>query len=297
MPVVSVMGTKGGVGKSTVAMGVAAWLSKIQDDLVLLIDGDIHVRTVELKMCPKTDITFAEVLEGQSDLVDAIYRCQLKAGKKWLYPHLSILPAGGRFLPPGSRNIEKFVADTVTKFDKVMKRLREYFAYIVVDTPASMSFEHFILTAIADGLIFVVTPDVPSVFSSRQTSIGLKEMMGIQTTGTVMNKVPYRMLAREVWKDYAGTIAPIMGTLPYDELVNESFRRNLPVVAAYPRSETSVQMKKVARGIIKKNLKATNVVPKFKKSWTQLWTKRKAFEKRFEKLEKEKPKKPKFSKK
>jgi MinD-like ATPase involved in chromosome partitioning or flagellar assembly len=271
VPVISVLGTKGGVGKSTVAMGIAAWLSKIQDDMVLLIDGDIHVRTIELKMCPKTDITFSEILEGKHELVDAIYRCQLKSADKWVFPELSILPAGSRFLPMGSRDIIKYVMETVQKFDAVMQKLRGYFTYIIVDTPASITFEHFILTAIADGLIFVVTPDVGSVFSSRQTVEGLKEMMGVPTVGTVINKVPRGMKAMENWIDYTSSIAPVIGTVEYDELVDDAFRRNLPVVAAYPRAASSLSLKNIAEKVMELDVRATSVVPKFRKTWVKLF--------------------------
>ncbi len=280
MPVISVIGTKGGVGKSTVAMGLAAWLSKMQDDLVLLIDGDIHVRTIELKMCPKTDITFAEVLEGKHELVDAIYRCQLKAGRSWLFPQLSILPAGGRFLPPGGHDVEKYVIDTVDRFDAVMKNLREYFAYIVVDTPASVKFEHFILTSIADGLLFVMTPDVVSVFSSRQTAAGLKEIMGVPTIGTILNRVPRGMKDLNTWIEYARSVAPVIGVIEEDELVEDAFNHNLPVVAAYPRSDAALAFKKVAKEIMKKDIKDMRLVPKFKKTWKSLWAAGDLFEKR-----------------
>jgi MinD-like ATPase involved in chromosome partitioning or flagellar assembly len=274
MPVISIIGTKGGVGKSTIAMGLGAWLSRMQDDLVLIIDGDIHVRTIELKMCPKTDITFAEVLEGKYELVDAIYRCQLKAGQRWLYPQLSILPAGARFLPPGRRDIERYVLETVINFERVMEKLRKYFAYIIVDTPPSVKFEHFILTSIADGLLFVVTPDVGSIFSSRQTVVGLKEVMGVRTIGTVINRVPRGLRDLDSWIEYAGEVAPVLGVVENDELVEEAFKRNLPVIAAYPRSEASLSMRKIARHILKKSIRPTRVVPKFKRTWKTLWSRR-----------------------
>jgi flagellar biosynthesis protein FlhG len=278
MPVISILGTKGGVGKSTVAMGVSAWLSKLQSDLVLLIDGDIHVRTVELKMCPKTDITFAQVLEGKYDLVDAIYRCQLKSRGRWLYPQLSILPAGARFLPPDVRNVVKYVSDTVERFEPVMKRLREYFSYIIIDTPPSVTFEHFILTAVADTMIFVVTPEVASIFSSKQTAIGLDDMLGIRPIGTVLNKVPIGLPNLKGWMDYASEVAPLLGMIEYDELLDDAFKRNLPVTAAYPRAPSSVAMRKIAKKLLKLDIPETDVLSKFKRAWKKAWEDRRAEE-------------------
>ena len=99
--IIAVVGTKGGVGKSTISMGTAIWIANtFPKQWSLLVDGDIHVRTVELKMCPGTDVRLAEVLEGTHTLEDAIYLSQLEAEGKLLYPNLAIMPAGGRFLPP-----------------------------------------------------------------------------------------------------------------------------------------------------------------------------------------------------
>ncbi|MEW6592778.1 MAG: AAA family ATPase [Candidatus Hadarchaeota archaeon] len=271
MPVISVLGTKGGVGKSTIAMGIASWLSKMQDDLVLLVDGDVHTRTVELKMCPKADVTLAEVLRGKHELVDAIYLCQLKSRGKWVFPQLAILPAGGQFMPAGGRDVNKFLTDTITSFDKVMPKLRGYFSYVIVDTPPSVMFEHFILTAISDGLIFTVTPDVESVFSSRQTAMGLKEMMGLKTVGTILNKIPRGMTLIDTWMDYASSIAPVIGTVYKDEIIDDAFRRNLPVVAAYPKSSAAISMKDVTKKILKMDIKPTRVTSRFKKALGQLW--------------------------
>ncbi|MEM3401824.1 MAG: MinD/ParA family protein [Candidatus Hadarchaeales archaeon] len=268
MPVLSIVGTKGGVGKSTIAMGTAIWLSKLQDELVLLVDGDIHVRTIELKMCPKTDITLAQVLEGKHELVDAIYRCQLTAKDKWLYPKLSILPAGKRFMPLGGRDIFKYLTTTINRFEKRMETLREYFPYIIVDTPPSVTFEHFILTSIADGLIFVTTPDVVSIFSSKETAAGLKEMLGIDTVGTILNKVPlyFTQAEEENWENYSATIAPLLGKIYKEDLVEFAFKRNLPVVTAYPNSMASNSLKKIAKRVAKLQLPRTRVSSKFKRA-------------------------------
>jgi MinD-like ATPase involved in chromosome partitioning or flagellar assembly len=262
MPIISIIGTKGGVGKSTVAMGVAAWLSKLQQGMVLLIDGDTHVRTVELKLCPGADVTLSHVLKGKNSLSDAIYGTQLMADGKPLFPRLAVLPAGGRFLPPGSRDMVKFVESTVKRFDKMLPNLRKKFAYIIVDTPASVGFEHLILTAIADKLLYVVNPDVDSILSTNQTAIGLKQLIGIEGIGVVVNRAP-RGTTIDDWVDQAGRIAPVIGVVEDDELVDDAFRRDLPVVALYPQAPSSTAMNKIARDILKTDIPVMKLLPKF----------------------------------
>jgi MinD-like ATPase involved in chromosome partitioning or flagellar assembly len=262
MPVISILGTKGGVGKSTVAMGITCWLSKLQDDMVLLIDGDIHVRTVELKMCPGTDLTLAHFLEGKCSLADAVYACQLRADGKPLFPKLAILPAGGRFLPPGSRDMVSFVQNTVKRFERMLSILRKKFSYIIVDTPASVGFEHLILTAIADGLLYVVNPDVDSILSAKQTALGLKQLLGLDGIGVVLNRVP-RNARVEEWTIQAEEIARVLGVVEDDELVEDAFRRDLPVVALYPESPASLSLRSIASELMRLEIPTTKLAPKF----------------------------------
>jgi MinD-like ATPase involved in chromosome partitioning or flagellar assembly len=100
---------------------------------------------------------------------------------------------------------------------------------------------------------------------------GLKDMMGIRTLGTVMNKVPRGMRDLDNWIEYAREIGPVLGTVENDELLDEAFKRNLPVIAAYPRAASSMSMKKIAKRILKMNIKPTRVGPKFRRTWARLW--------------------------
>jgi MinD-like ATPase involved in chromosome partitioning or flagellar assembly len=213
IPVFSVVGTKGGTGKSTVSMGIAIWMSKLQNKWVLLIDGDIHVRTIEFKMCPSADVTLADVIEGKRAYEEAIYRCQLESDEGPLYPELAILPAGGRFLPPMRTDPLTFLEETKRIFDRMMTGLRKRFTHIIIDTPASMSFEHLILTAVADALIFVVEPNDDSLSSTLRTAKGLKDFMGAVPAGVVLNKLP-KYENREKWVKEASSIAPVLWMIP-----------------------------------------------------------------------------------
>lgn len=260
MPVIAIIGTKGGVGKSTVSIGVAAWLSKLQDDMVLVVDGDPHVKTTELKLCPGADATLSDVMHDKCSLADAIYLCQLKLGKSPIFPKLAVLPVGGRFFP-SERDMIKFTKGSISKMKKMMTLLRKNFSYVVIDTPASVTFEHVILTAISDGIVYVVTPDVDSIFSTRQTAAGLKQIIGTRGVGVVMNRVPRGTITTS-WVEYAKNIAPVIGSVDDDDLIEDAFRQNLPVVVAYPRIAASLALRDIAKKILKMDIKETKLSTK-----------------------------------
>jgi flagellar biosynthesis protein FlhG len=248
------MGTKGGCGKTTVAMGLAAWMSQLSDKKYLLIDGDMHVRSVELKMCPAYDVTLADVLTGAKPWDEAVYACQLESEGELLYPNLAILPAGGRFLPPLEGNPLEYFELTRRTFNQMIQGLRKKFETIVVDTPASMSFEHLILTAVADALIYVCEPSDDSVNSTTATAVGLKQFMDVSTLGTVLNRIR-RKGDEQRWVKKLERIGRVLGVIPEDELVTEAFTENFPVVAAYPESKASLAMKKIAERLLKIKVK------------------------------------------
>jgi MinD-like ATPase involved in chromosome partitioning or flagellar assembly len=262
LPVISILGTKGGVGKSTVAMGIAIWMSKMQPDRwILLIDGDMHVQTIGLKMCPVTDVTLAEVLDGGKPVEEAVYQCELESNGKPLFPKLAILPAGGRFLPAMRGNPLEFISETKRKFDSIVTKLRKMFSYIIVDTPASMSFEHLILTSIADRVLYVCEPNDDSIEATRVTAVELKKFMDVESLGVVLNRVPLRVDER-VWIKKASRIDRVLGVVPEDESVGEAFRENLPVVAVAPDSPASRALREITRRVLEVEIKPTTVSSK-----------------------------------
>jgi len=269
LAIISILGTKGGVGKSTVAMGLAIWMSKmLPDRWILLIDGDMHVQTIGLKMCPVTDVTLAEVLDEGKPVEEAVYQCELEADGKPLFPRLAILPAGGRFLPAMRGNPLEFISETKRKFDAIVSKLRRMFSYIIVDTPASMSFEHLILTSIADRVLYVCEPNDDSIEATRVTAVELKKFMNVESLGVVLNRVPPRVDER-VWIKKASRIDRVLGVIHEDESVGEAFRQNLPVVAVAPDSPASRALGEIARKVLEVEIKPTKVSSKIDRALQQ----------------------------
>lgn len=260
MPVLAILGTKGGVSKSTLAMGLAIWISKLKPkDRCLLIDGDMHVRSVELKMCRVHDATLKDVLTREKPWESAVYTCELEdETSELLYPKLAVLPAGGRFMPPMRESPLVYLEMAKRLFENMIEGLRKDFGYIIIDTPASVGFEHLILTASADATVYVCEPNEDSINSTLTTSGELKDLMNVLALGVVLSRVPEDIDA-EPWIRKARKIAPLLGLIPEDPKVSKAFRENLPVVAAYPECPASLAMEKITRKILGARVKRTEV--------------------------------------
>jgi len=271
LPVLAILGTKGGVAKSTLAMGLAIWISKLKPrERCLLIDGDMHVRSVELKMCRVHDATLKDVLAREKRWESAVYTCELEDETgELLYPNLAVLPAGGRFMPPMRESPLVYLEMAKRLFGNMIEGLRKEFKYIIIDTPASVAFEHLILTASADAVIYICEPNEDSISSTLTTAEELKELMGVQALGVVLSRVPADIDA-DAWVKKVRRIAPFLGTIPEDPQVGVAFRENLPVVAAYPDSPASSAMEGIARKILGVTVKRTDVGEKLERGFEKV---------------------------
>jgi MinD-like ATPase involved in chromosome partitioning or flagellar assembly len=255
MPVFTIVGTKGGTGKSTFAMGLVIWISKLRpNDRCILIDGDMHVRSSELKMCPVHDVTLKDVLAGNNPWTEAVYTCELESEGNLLYPKLAVMPAGGRFLPPLRGSPAAYLDNVKKIFDQMITAMRKKFKYIVIDTPASFSLEHLILTAAADATVYICEPNDDSINSTVATSTGLKNFLLVQALGVILSRVPREADVKK-WLTKARQIAPVLGVIPEDPKVGRAFRENLPVAAAYPDSPSSLAMRDITQKILKAKVK------------------------------------------
>ena len=263
MPVIGVLGTKGGVAKSTLSMGLAIWISKLRPkEWCLLIDGDMHVRSVELKMCRVHDATLRDVLKEEKPWQSAVYACELEDEKgELLYPNLAVLPAGGNFMPPMRGSPLAYLEAAKRLFGNMIAGLRKQFKHIIIDTPASIGLEHFILTASCDGALYVCEPSEDSINSTLVTAKELKGLLKLEPLGVVLSRVP-EDIEIEPWVEKVRRIAPYLGSIPEDPKVGRAFRENLPVVAAYPDSPASLAMEKIARKLLQIRIREVGIEEK-----------------------------------
>jgi flagellar biosynthesis protein FlhG len=273
-PVITVLGGKGGSGKSTVSMGLSMWASKLLElkpgKFVILVGGDPGIRTITFKMCRKASVTLYDVLEGTQPLEQAVYACDLEdpATGRSLFPNLAILPSSrseGAIFPEMGGSPFSSLIRTARQFDGVIRKLRKFSPLTIIDTPATPGYEHMILAGAADAVLYVMEPSSESVDITERTKLDLEEHMGIPTLGIVLNRLPPDP-DRRVWVEKAKRIAPLLGAVPKDEKVEHAFREDFPVVAAFPKCPASLAMKELALKIIKLKIKPTELAPKLERT-------------------------------
>ena len=134
---------KGGAGKSTVSLGLAAHFAA-EGARVLLIDCDAGLRSLDRMTGTEEALVFdsSDVVAGRCAPAEAIYPCASMPG-------VSLLPA--------PQNGEDLVPEHVMR--RLVPMLKRYFDRVILDSPAGVGRGFRAAAAGADSALIVCSPD------------------------------------------------------------------------------------------------------------------------------------------
>ena len=198
---------KGGVGKTTVAVHLAAQLSK-KGQRVVLCDGDFGLNNVDVAAGVERLVSY--------DIIDAIEgRCRAKQAliKHPLCGNLYILTSG-------HSSPERYVSPQAVKV--VLDALAPNFDFILIDCPAGIDEGFHRAVATADEAIVVTTPHISSLRDADKIITMLKSYR-LNALELVINRLRGELLAAGDClspKEIAELLkTPILGLLPEEERI------------------------------------------------------------------------------
>ncbi len=229
--VTSVFSPKGGVGKSVLAVNLAAALARTSGEPVVVLDLDLQFGDVAVMLRLQPLHTFTDAISAGDLLDETLLRSFLARHEK----------SGVYVLAAPTSPSEADHVDSAAML-RVLDLLRDMFGHVVIDTPPHLS--EVVLQAVAESDLvgFVVAMDVPSVknarlglqaFSLLQLPLG-KVVLLLNRAGSKVHLAPHdieRVLEMKV--DLS---------LPSDVTVTQSVNQGVPVLLEYPRSPFSAQV-------------------------------------------------------
>ncbi|MGA2130560.1 MAG: cell division ATPase MinD [Candidatus Pacearchaeota archaeon] len=223
---------KGGVGKTTTAINLAAAMKYFGED-VLIIDGNLSTPNVGLHLnSPEVPINLNHVLNGKAEPFEAVY--EHESGIKIMPSSLSL------------KELKRTRPERLKDFRNQFKKLSRK---IIVDSSAGLGHEAISAIEAADEVIVVTNPEMPAITDALKT-VKLAEQMRKPVLGVIVTRVKKNdiELEPEVVKEMLEV--PILGMVPEDLAVQKSIKNKSPVVHSHPKSNASRAYKEIAAKIL-----------------------------------------------
>jgi len=238
--IITIVGTKGGVGRTFVSTNLAIALFKSTKKRVVLVDLDLDFgdTALALNIVPKYTI---------SDIVDDIRNIDTDVIESYLIPHgsgIKVLPANAR-----PQTTEFINAEHI---DIILRTLQNAFDYVIVDMPARFYGPLNPAFAAADNLLMIITPEISTVRNIKSSMMTLNDLNYAKKKNKVLlNKADKKLEIK--LKDIENTLkVNVFASIDADyKLVPSSLNQGVPMVMKYPKSSVSKGFMDLADKLVK----------------------------------------------
>lgn len=163
--------SKGGVGKSVLAVNTAVALSKLKNKKILLLDMDLMFGDISMLVNQYMQKSILDIIDdGQINAYDNL--------KPYLYKYNENLDM--LFAPKKPEAAEYIGKDSI---EKMIQIFRKHYDFVIVDTGVNFNDSTLYLLDVSETILFVTTMEIVSL---KNTKLGLGVM---QSLGYDKNKV------------------------------------------------------------------------------------------------------------
>lgn len=239
---IAISSGKGGVGKSNFILNLAIALS-IRGKKVLLIDADMNLSNIDVLLGLYPEFTLSNLLD---DLI-SIEKVLIEGPKG-----IKILPAASGDIDV-LNNKEKLKESLI----KIYQDLRKDFDYILIDTGAGISDFTVDFLVSADRVVLITTPEPTAItdvyamikilfyrIKDPDISLAINMTQSAEEGKTIFNKIEL------IVKHFLNKSIRFIGHIQSDPHLPQSVQEQVPIILKNPRSISSVNIHKIAMGIL-----------------------------------------------
>ncbi len=238
---IAVSSGKGGVGKTNVAINVAAALSEL-GKRVMLLDADLGLANTDIMLGLTSRKNISHVLSGECELHDIIVQGPLG---------VEIIPAAS-----GVPEMAELGVREQMGLIHAFSQLKMPPDILLVDTATGISSNVISLINATQEVILVVCDEPASITDtyamikllSQQHQIRKISVLANMSRGTLAGKQLFNKLKRTTDR-FLDVSLDYIGAIPYDNLVVRAIRNQRAVIEAYPNCPASFSFKQIAQKI------------------------------------------------
>ncbi len=223
---------KGGVGKTTTAINLAAAMNHFGQD-ILVIDGNLTTPNIGIHLnSPEVPVNLNHVLMKKADAYEAVY--EHESGIKIMPSSLSL------------KELKKIKPERINDFKEDFRKICDC---IIVDSAAGLGNEALSVIKMADELIVVTNPEMPAITDALK-AIKMAEEMKKSIKGIIITRVKHNdfEMKPETVKEMLET--PILGMIPEDACVQKALSEKDAVVHTHPKSNAARAYKEIAAKLL-----------------------------------------------
>ncbi|MFV8833619.1 MinD/ParA family protein [Aquisalimonas sp.] len=239
--VIAIASGKGGVGKTSVSVNLAASLASA-GNRVLLMDADLGLANVDVLLGLETRHNLSHVLSGQVELDDIL-----------------IDGPGGVQIIPASSGVKGMAALSAAEQVGLIRSFSELtgdWDYLIIDTAAGIA-DSVLTFARAAREVLVVACDEPSSITDAYALIKvLNRDFGVHRVHMVANMIANAAQGQELYakllrvcERYLDLTVAYMGGIPNDDAQRRAVQQQQAVTTLYPGSPSARAFRELAKRV------------------------------------------------
>jgi flagellar biosynthesis protein FlhG len=239
--IISVASGKGGVGKTCLAVNLAASLSE-KGKRVLVVDCDLGLANIDIMLGISPARNLKDLIFGDMDARDVLIRTV--AG-------FDLLPASS-----GVREMTQLLYENIEKLKHIMTQVSQGYDLVFLDMGAGISDTVLQLNLFAARNFVVVSRDLTSITDAYAMMKTICRTFGRSSFEIIVNSVRDDEEGLKVFnhidsicKRFLNFSPRHLGSVPFDEIVTRSIMKQTPLVRLFPESGIAVKISQIAGAI------------------------------------------------
>jgi len=250
--VITVTSGKGGVGKTSISINLAIWLSRL-GKRVVVFDADFGLANIEVMLGVRPQYNLADMMFRGKDLTDII--TQGEEG-------ISFISGGSGIQELASMNREQvmFLTNRLITLDK-------YADVVIVDTGAGISDSVLEFVLASTEVLLVATPEPTSITDAYALlkALNRKEEFVKEDTSIKMisNRVKSAAEGQNLYEKmsvvsekFLNIPITYLGQVPLDEQISKAVMRQKPVSVINPDAPSAKAIKQIAETLLELDTEA-----------------------------------------